>query len=167
MPNAIPNEKKIRQAFTRTLDKLFERLPRKEQEKNIKRLLQAMSIFCRGKLGRPHKADPVIDEHNDMLLRSELLRLERFRQKAEEERKAKFLAEAPNLSIGNVEFSFRTRNCLEQAGLTTIREVAALKPSDLLAMKNVNKKVFFEVREKLSELGLSLKDDENALPVQQ
>ena len=77
MPNAIPNEKKIRQAFTRTLDKLFERLPRKGQEKNIKRLLQAMNIFCRGKLGRPREADPLIDKYDDKRLSSELYWVER------------------------------------------------------------------------------------------
>jgi DNA-directed RNA polymerase subunit alpha len=67
-----------------------------------------------------------------------------------------------DVSIKELEFSVRSRNCLEQENIRTLGELAQKRASELLAIKNFGKKSLFEIREKLSLHGLSLKDEEVA-----
>ena len=53
-------------------------------------------------------------------------------------------------------------NCLQQENIRTLGELAQKRASDLLAIKNFGKKSLYEIREKLAQYGLSLKDDEGA-----
>jgi len=65
-----------------------------------------------------------------------------------------------DISIKELEFSVRSRNCLEQENIRTLGELALKRASELLAIKNFGKKSLFEIREKLAQYGLSLKDEE-------
>jgi DNA-directed RNA polymerase subunit alpha len=65
-----------------------------------------------------------------------------------------------DISIKELEFSVRSRNCLEQENIRTLGELAQKRASELLAIKNFGKKSLYEIREKLQQHGLSLKDEE-------
>ncbi|MBI4863988.1 MAG: DNA-directed RNA polymerase subunit alpha [Candidatus Riflebacteria bacterium] len=67
---------------------------------------------------------------------------------------------ALDIPIKDLEFSVRSRNCLEQENIRTLGELASKRASELLAIKNFGKKSLFEIREKLSQHGLALKDEE-------
>jgi len=65
-----------------------------------------------------------------------------------------------DIPIKELEFSVRSLNCLQQENIRTLGELAQKRASDLLAIKNFGKKSLYEIREKLAQYGLSLKDEE-------
>jgi DNA-directed RNA polymerase subunit alpha len=64
---------------------------------------------------------------------------------------------APHVRIEELDFSVRTYNCLKKANILTIAELVQYTESDLMQIRNFGRKSLTEVREKLSQLGLSLK----------
>lgn len=67
-----------------------------------------------------------------------------------------------DISIKELEFSVRSRNCLEQENIRTLGELAMKRASELLAIKNFGKKSLNEIRDKLAQYGLSLADEDVA-----
>lgn len=65
--------------------------------------------------------------------------------------------EPPYLRIEELDFSVRTYNCLKKANILTINELVQFTETDLMQIRNFGKKSLTEVREKLGQLGLSLK----------
>lgn len=65
-----------------------------------------------------------------------------------------------DIPIKELEFSVRSLNCLQQENIRTLGELAQKRASDLLAIKNFGKKSLYEIREKLAQYSLSLKDEE-------
>ena len=77
-----------------------------------------------------------------------------------------FKARAPDARIEELDFSVRTYNCLKKADVLTIGELVQLTEADLMNVRNFGKKSLGEVKEKLLQLGLSLrKGAEGAVPV--
>lgn len=64
---------------------------------------------------------------------------------------------APDARIEELDFSVRTYNCLKKANILTIGELVQHSEQDLMNIRNFGKKSLTEVREKLAQLGLSLK----------
>src|SRR5579884_1851835 len=64
---------------------------------------------------------------------------------------------APNVRIEELDFSVRTYNCLKKANIVTIPELVQYTENDLMQIRNFGKKSLTEGREKLAQLGLSLK----------
>ena len=64
---------------------------------------------------------------------------------------------APDARIEELDFSVRTYNCLKKANILTIGELVQHSEQDLMNIRNYGKKSLTEVREKLAQLGLSLK----------
>ncbi|MBI4870666.1 MAG: DNA-directed RNA polymerase subunit alpha [Candidatus Riflebacteria bacterium] len=67
-----------------------------------------------------------------------------------------------DIPIKDLEFSVRSRNCLEQENIRTLGELAKKRASELLAIKNFGKKSLHEIREKLAVYGLALRDEEGS-----
>ncbi|MCC6731539.1 MAG: DNA-directed RNA polymerase subunit alpha [Chthonomonadales bacterium] len=65
--------------------------------------------------------------------------------------------EAPDARIEELDFGVRTYNCLKKANILTIAELVQTTETDLMQIRNFGKKSLLEVREKLSQWGLSLK----------
>jgi len=65
--------------------------------------------------------------------------------------------QAPDARIEELDFSVRTYNCLKKANILTIGELVQITENDLMQIRNFGKKSLMEVREKLAQLGLSLK----------
>jgi DNA-directed RNA polymerase subunit alpha len=61
-----------------------------------------------------------------------------------------------NTSVNEIELSVRAANCLNNANIMTVGELASKSESDMLRYRNFGKKSLNEIKEKLEELGLSL-----------
>lgn len=60
------------------------------------------------------------------------------------------------MSVNEIELSVRAANCLNNANITTVGELAQKSESEMLKYRNFGKKSLNEIKAKLEELGLSL-----------
>ncbi|MBT5903813.1 MAG: DNA-directed RNA polymerase subunit alpha [Opitutaceae bacterium] len=70
-----------------------------------------------------------------------------------------------NMSVNEIELSVRAANCLNNANITTVGELAMKTEQEMLKYRNFGKKSLNEIKDKLDDLGLSLgmKFDERLL----
>jgi len=61
-----------------------------------------------------------------------------------------------NMSVNEIELSVRAANCLNNANITTVGELALKTEQDMLKYRNFGKKSLNEIKDKLIELGLGL-----------
>ena len=61
-----------------------------------------------------------------------------------------------NMSVNEIELSVRAANCLNNANITTVGQLAMKSESEMLKYRNFGKKSLNEIKDKLLELGLSL-----------
>ena len=62
------------------------------------------------------------------------------------------------LPVDDLHLSVRSYNCLKREGIHTVGELVSRSEQDLLDIRNFGSKSIDEVKDKLAELGLSLKD---------
>jgi DNA-directed RNA polymerase subunit alpha len=72
-----------------------------------------------------------------------------------------FSVEAPlesrlGMLVSDLRLSLRANNCLEEAGITSLRELVSRSRAELLEMRNLGETTLQEVEDKLRELGLHL-----------
>jgi DNA-directed RNA polymerase subunit alpha len=60
------------------------------------------------------------------------------------------------MSVNEIELSVRAANCLNNANITTVGELAQKSEAEMLKYRNFGKKSLNEIKTKLTELGLSL-----------
>ncbi len=81
-----------------------------------------------------------------------------------------------NMSVNEIELSVRAANCLNNANITTVGQLAMKTEQEMLKYRNFGKKSLNEIKEKLAALGLTLgmtfepdlleaPKDENAAPL--
>lgn len=81
-----------------------------------------------------------------------------FMVEKSEARKEKAL----EMTIEELELSVRSFNCLKRASINTVQELTQRTEEDMMKVRNLGMKSLVEVKNKLTELGLSLKpNDEN------
>ena len=101
----------------------------------------------------------IIQEHLDLFigLGSEVNEM-KFMIEKDEDRKEKALDKA----IEELELSVRSFNCLKRAGINTVEELTQRSEDEMMKVRTLGLKSLVEVKNKLAELGLSLKpsDDE-------
>ena len=61
-----------------------------------------------------------------------------------------------SISVNEIELSVRAANCLNNANITTVGELAQKTEAEMLKYRNFGKKSLNEIKQKLSELGLTL-----------
>ncbi|MGI5868480.1 MAG: DNA-directed RNA polymerase subunit alpha [Kiritimatiellia bacterium] len=61
-----------------------------------------------------------------------------------------------NMSVNEIELSVRAANCLNNANITTVGELALKTEAEMLKYRNFGKKSLNEIKEKLKEMGLGL-----------
>jgi DNA-directed RNA polymerase subunit alpha len=61
-----------------------------------------------------------------------------------------------NMSVNEIELSVRAANCLNNANITTVGQLAQKTEQEMLKYRNFGKKSLNEIKEKLAGLGLSL-----------
>ena len=73
----------------------------------------------------------------------------------QDEEKSK-LKKLLNMSVNEIELSVRAANCLNNANITTVGQLAMKTESEMLKYRNFGKKSLNEIKDKLQALGLSL-----------
>ena len=61
-----------------------------------------------------------------------------------------------NMSVNEIELSVRAANCLNNANITTVGQLAMKTEAEMLKYRNFGKKSLNEIKEKLTALGLAL-----------
>lgn len=64
-------------------------------------------------------------------------------------------------TIEELDLSVRSYNCLKRAGIQTVFELSSKTEDEMIKVRNLGKKSLKEVKEKLQDLGLGFRDDEN------
>jgi DNA-directed RNA polymerase subunit alpha len=73
----------------------------------------------------------------------------------QDDEKAK-LRKLLNMSVNEIELSVRAANCLNNANITTVGQLAMKTEQEMLKYRNFGKKSLNEIKEKLAGLGLTL-----------
>ena len=68
--------------------------------------------------------------------------------------------QALEMTIDELELSVRSFNCLKRAAINTVEELTHRSEEDMMKVRNLGKKSLDEVKHKLEELGLSLKQSD-------
>ena len=74
----------------------------------------------------------------------------------EEDRKEKVL----EMTVEELDLSVRSFNCLKRANINTVEELVDKSEAEMMKVRNLGKKSLEEVQNKLAELGLGLKQEE-------
>lgn len=62
-----------------------------------------------------------------------------------------------DMTIEELDFSVRAYNCLKRAGINTVRDLVEKSELEMMKVRNLGKKSLKDVKDKLAELGLSLR----------
>ena len=68
--------------------------------------------------------------------------------------------QALEMTIEELELSVRSFNCLKRAAINTVEELTMKREEDMMKVRNLGKKSLDEVKHKLEELGLSLRESD-------
>ena len=100
----------------------------------------------------------IMQEHLNLFigLGSDIDELE-FMIEKDEDRKFKAL----EMTIDDLELSVRSFNCLKRASINTVEELTQRTEDDMMKVRNLGMKSLVEVKNKLAELGLSLKPNDD------
>ncbi|GAB4074337.1 DNA-directed RNA polymerase subunit alpha [Barrientosiimonas marina] len=74
----------------------------------------------------------------------------------EEDQKEKVM----EMTIEELDLSVRSYNCLKRAGINTVQELSNKSEEDMMKVRNLGRKSLEEVKEKMADLGLGLRDDD-------
>lgn len=102
-------------------------------------------------------AAKILTEHLDIFvnLTDEAKNAEIMVEK-EETHKEKML----EMTIEELDLSVRSYNCLKRAGINTVQELTNKTDADMMKVRNLGRKSLEEVKNKLSDLGLSLRKED-------
>jgi DNA-directed RNA polymerase subunit alpha len=102
------------------------------------------------------QASAILQHHLDVFVGYDKNAVE-FEEVAErqDDDKAK-LKKLLNMSVNEIELSVRAANCLNNANITTVGQLAMKSEQEMLKYRNFGKKSLNEIKDKLQALGLSL-----------
>jgi DNA-directed RNA polymerase subunit alpha len=66
-----------------------------------------------------------------------------------------------SMTLEDLDLSVRSYNCLKRNGLKTVQELCNMKESELMTVRNLGKKSYKEILDKLASFNLSLQHDDN------
>ncbi|MCI1916485.1 MAG: DNA-directed RNA polymerase subunit alpha, partial [Lactobacillus sp.] len=64
------------------------------------------------------------------------------------------------MTIEELDLSVRSYNCLKRAGINTLQELTDKSEADMMRVRNLGRKSLEEVKNKLADLGLSLRQED-------
>jgi DNA-directed RNA polymerase subunit alpha len=111
------------------------------------------------------QASSILAHHLDVFNRSSAEDYAFEQQANEVSEEQNKLRKLLNMSVNEIELSVRAANCLNNANITTVGELAMKTEQEMLKYRNFGKKSLNEIKDKLEALGLSLgmKFDERLL----
>ena len=121
-----------------------------------------LDVWTRGTLSPEEAvslAAKVLSEHLKLFIDlTDTARTAEIMSEKENDEKEKAL----EMNIDELELSVRSYNCLKRAGINTVEERCSRTPEDMMKVRNLGRKSLEEVLAKLKELGLSLRESEEA-----
>jgi DNA-directed RNA polymerase subunit alpha len=98
----------------------------------------------------------ILRHHLDVFVNydEDIVEFETEQQQEDAEREQ--LRKVLNMSVNEIELSVRAANCLNNANITTVGELAQKTESEMLKYRNFGKKSLNEIKQKLSDLNLTL-----------
>jgi len=102
------------------------------------------------------QASAILQHHLDVFVGYDknAVEFEAIEDKQDEERTK--LKKLLNMSVNEIELSVRAANCLNNANITTVGQLAMKTEQEMLKYRNFGKKSLNEIKEKLAGLGLGL-----------
>ena len=102
------------------------------------------------------QASAILQHHLDVFVGydKDAVQFEEVVDKQDEEKTK--LKKLLNMSVNEIELSVRAANCLNNANITTVGQLAMKTEQEMLKYRNFGKKSLNEIKEKLQALGLSL-----------
>jgi len=68
-------------------------------------------------------------------------------------------AKVLEMTIDDLDLSVRSFNCLKRAGINSVADLTQKTEEDMMKVRNLGRKSLDEVKKKLEELGLSLRQE--------
>ncbi len=102
------------------------------------------------------QASAILQKHLEVFAGFHKQEVEFEEDKTAEDQERQRLRKLLNMSVNEIELSVRAANCLNNAGITTIGQLAMKTEQEMLKYRNFGKKSLNEIKEKLKALGLSL-----------
>ena len=103
------------------------------------------------------QAASILRHHLDVFVESDSRRVAFDKAAgAEQDANTAQLRKLLNMSVNEIELSVRAANCLNNANITTVGQLAMKTESEMLKYRNFGKKSLNEIKEKLVQHGLSL-----------
>jgi DNA-directed RNA polymerase subunit alpha len=102
------------------------------------------------------QASAILQHHMDVFVGYDkhAVEFEEVTDKQDDERGR--LKKLLNMSVNEIELSVRAANCLNNANITTVGQLAMKTEAEMLKYRNFGKKSLNEIKDKLAGLGLSL-----------
>src|SRR5256714_7516328 len=102
------------------------------------------------------QASAILQHHLDVFVGYDknAVEFEEVADKQDEEKNK--LKKLLNMSVNEIELSVRAANCLNNANITTVGQLAMKSEQEMLKYRNFGKKSLNEIKDKLQQLGLAL-----------
>ena len=102
------------------------------------------------------QASAILQHHLDVFVGYDKNAVEFEEAEAKQDDERAKLKKLLNMSVNEIELSVRAANCLNNANITTVGQLAMKSESEMLKYRNFGKKSLNEIKDKLSALGLTL-----------
>jgi len=118
-----------------------------------------LDIWTDGRI-EPHdallQASAILRHHLDVFVDYDDNAVDFEEAPAEQSEENAALKKLLNMSVNEIELSVRAANCLNNANITSVGQLAMKSEAEMLKYRNFGKKSLNEIKDKLSELGLGL-----------
>jgi len=98
----------------------------------------------------------ILQKHLDVFVGYDEHAVEFEEEESKQDEERARLKKLYNMSVNEIELSVRAANCLNNANITTVGQLAMKTESEMLKYRNFGKKSLNEIKEKLAALGLTL-----------
>jgi len=102
------------------------------------------------------QASAILQHHLDVFVGYDKNAVEFEETEAKQDDEKAKLKKLLNMSVNEIELSVRAANCLNNANITTVGQLAMKTEAEMLKYRNFGKKSLNEIKEKLASLNLSL-----------
>jgi DNA-directed RNA polymerase subunit alpha len=102
------------------------------------------------------QASAILQHHLDVFVGYDKNAVEFEQEETKQDDERAKLKKLLNMSVNEIELSVRAANCLNNANITTVGQLAMKTEAEMLKYRNFGKKSLNEIKEKLAGLGLSL-----------
>ena len=102
------------------------------------------------------QSSAILRHHLDIFVNFDKEPIEFEEPKAQAGSQDSALKKLLNMSVNEIELSVRAANCLNNANITTVGQLAMKSEAEMLKYRNFGKKSLNEIKDKLQQLGLSL-----------